>query len=166
VETRIRLLQTGRERGGFTVASVLTSEAEDFRRLGGFALTDLLAVNADEAGACGEALQALNQQITVAVTDGPNGSYLTHGGVREHIPPVPAEAAGTGGAGDAYLAGMIVGLCCNLTMKQSAEVGTLLASLSVTSPDTIHQTADAKMLLEYAKTKNAALPPGIAALLA
>jgi sugar/nucleoside kinase (ribokinase family) len=58
VETRVRLLHVGRQRGCRTIASVLPGEVESFRRLSGFEDTDLLAVNTEEARAiagCGPA---------------------------------------------------------------------------------------------------------------
>jgi sugar/nucleoside kinase (ribokinase family) len=71
----------------------------------------------------------------------------------------------TAGAGDSFLAGVIAGLCCGLPIHKgwndetfsatplhsAVELGTMLASLSVTSPDTIHLSADASLLLRFAR---------------
>ncbi|QHW34776.1 hypothetical protein GZH47_30920 [Paenibacillus rhizovicinus] len=48
---RMALLARGRARGSFTAASVLASEVAAFGEAGGWELTDLLAVNAEEARA-------------------------------------------------------------------------------------------------------------------
>jgi sugar/nucleoside kinase (ribokinase family) len=195
LEARIRLLEEGRRRGSFNAVSILSSEVAQFMHRGGFANTDLLAINIDEAKAiagldddsastrqvvesCVAALIDYNAHIRISITDGPYGSYGYANNLLEHVPPLKTEAVGTGGAGDAFLSGVIAGLCCGLpflknnhdaefsdTPLQSAmELGTLLASLSVTSPDTIHQTANAKLLLSYAKEKQIRLGDDFAAL--
>jgi ribokinase len=52
------------------------------------------------------------------------------------------EVASTAGAGDAHLAGLIVGLAAGLEMHQAHELAILVAALSVTSPHTINPYAD------------------------
>lgn len=184
LKSRLRLLAAGRERGGFNVASVLSSEVGEFSRLDGFSLVNLLAINIDEAGAiagisgdrppsqeivarCVEKLARWNSAINATITDGPNGSYVYANQSIIKVPPLRTEVVGTSGAGDAFLAGVIIGLTCGMTLAKNsdedcfaetpvdsaAELGTLLASLSVTSPDTIHQTANADLLLRYALEK-------------
>jgi len=179
--TRIKLLEKGKERGSFNVASILSSEVNEFRLLGGFSTTDLLHVNIDEAKSiagiydeyadskvvvdkCLAALKQVNPSILLVVTDGPNGSYCSQNGHIEYIPALRTTAVATGGAGDAYLSGLITGLCCGLPfikgkqdrffsetpLECAAELGTLLASLSVTSPDTIYRDADAELLYKFA----------------
>jgi sugar/nucleoside kinase (ribokinase family) len=185
IQTRIRLLETGRKRGSYNAASVLSSEVESFRSMGGFVLTDLLSVNIDEARsiadiaedslgsreiveACIQVLMADNPQIAVVVTDGSKGSYGYCDRSMEFVPSLKTAAVSTGGAGYAFFAGILTGLNCGLpftkgnedaffaeTPLQSAmELGTLLASLSVTSPDTIHHGADAETLCRYAADRN------------
>lgn len=182
VKTRVRLLEYGRCRGSLNVSSLLSSEVEEFKDLGGFELSDLISINIDEATAisgytgkialtekivrsCIDVLAAANPRILLTITDGPNCSYCWENGYLERIPPLKTTAVGTGGAGDAFLSGTITGLCCGLpftkgrndgyfseTPLQSAvELGTLLASLSVNSTDTIHPNADAEMLFKYAQ---------------
>ena len=72
----------------------------------------------------------------------------------------------TAGAGDAFLAGVIAGLCCGLPMgkgfsdanfsstelKSAVELGVLLGSFSVASADTIHPDADTESLYRFAMT--------------
>lgn len=185
VEARIKLLQYGRKRNSFNVAAVLSAEAEQFRRMRGFEMTDLLSVNMDEArsiakirdentpgktvvNACVESLLSVNPRIAVLITDGKNGSYCYAGDSLEQIPAFKTTAVSTAGAGDAFLAGTIAGLCCGLPLakdvddawlgqtqlRSAVELGTLLASLSVNSCHTIHPDADARLLHSFIKGNN------------
>ncbi|MFH0759695.1 MAG: PfkB family carbohydrate kinase [Bacteroidota bacterium] len=180
VETRISLLSHGKEHGLFNVASVLSSELEDFVRLKGFELTSLLAINIDEARhisgieddrtetvhivrACTARLNRVNPELAVLITDGVHGSYCYYRDQDEFTPSLKTTVVSTAGAGDAFLAGTICGICCglplfkgfsNLDISQSplrtaVELGTVLASLSVSSADTIHEGADALSLEKY-----------------
>ena len=49
VQTRLRLLEHGRQRGSPNVASLQSSEISDFTNGNGFSLTDMLFINLDEA---------------------------------------------------------------------------------------------------------------------
>jgi len=187
LNTRLHLLRKGREGGYLNVASVLSSEVAGFKTSGGLGLTDLLAVNIDEARNFAniedgsgdsemiirrsiEMIYGSNQDIMLLITDGAKGSYCFQDGKLEYNSIVPAEVKSTAGAGDAFLAGTIAGLCCGLTLQKgtpdnaitetplssAVDLGTLLASLSVTSSDTIHQGIDAGNLLQYAQSKGLA----------
>jgi sugar/nucleoside kinase (ribokinase family) len=176
---RLKLLEIGRNRSSFNIVSVLPAEIDEFKNGDGFMLTDLLSINIDEAGkiaglesapsdtvinACLNVLTGINSKMMVFITDGPNGSYGYSNGRLEFIPPLKTKAIGTGGAGDAFLSGIITGVCCGLPalknysdhyfsetpLASAGELGTLLASFSVTSPDTIHPSANAQTLYDYA----------------
>lgn len=138
VETRIKLLQYGRERNSFNVAAVLSAEAAQFRRLRGFEMTDLLSVNIDEArsiaqitgenipsknvvDACIESLLLVNPRISVLITDGKNGSFCYAGDSLEYIPALKTHVVSTAGAGDSFLAGTIAGLCCGLPLAKGMD---------------------------------------------
>jgi sugar/nucleoside kinase (ribokinase family) len=184
VETRVKLLEYGRARGSLNVASVLSGEIEDFKKYNGFANVDILAVNLDEArhiaqvknaseekqviiDACIESLKKLNAAITVLITCGSAGVYCYSKGQLEFTPSLNVPVVSTAGAGDAFLAGFITGICCGLpytkgtndtcfaaTPLQSAtEFGVLLASLSVMSPDTIHAGVNADALYDFIQEK-------------
>jgi sugar/nucleoside kinase (ribokinase family) len=188
LETRLQLLRKGREGGCLNVASVLSSEVTEFNTGGGLGLTDLLAVNIDEARSFAsiedescdseiiinrsiEIIYGSNPAIMLLITDGARGSYCFQDGELEYNSILPAEVKSTAGAGDAFLAGTITGLCCGLPLHKGAsnnaitetpllsavDLGTLLASLSVTSSDTIHLGVDASSLLQYARSKGLAL---------
>lgn len=180
LDARIRLLEHGRELGGFNIASVLSYEAGAFMKAGGFEKTDLLFVNIDEAGSiaglgegqqarlvadkCIQRLLRVNRNISVVITDGPFGSYGYCDGVMEHTPVYDTDVVATAGAGDALLAGTAAGLCCGLPLLKgredsyfsqtplrcALELGTLLAALSVTVPDSINMTANVERLRAFA----------------
>lgn len=188
LNTRIQLLKAGRARGSFTAASVLSSEVDEFRRLSGLNYIDLLAVNIDEAAAisgigqisqtsleivesCVKTLEAVNPEIMIIITDGRNGSYGYCKERIEHYPAPEVKVAGTGGAGDAFLAGVLCGLCCDLPflkgrsdayfsetpLESAMELGTILAGISVTSPDSIHKGVCAEFIYDFIGSKNISL---------
>ncbi len=185
LNARIKLLEYGRQRHSLNVASILSSEADKFKSLGGFEMVDILSINIDEAksiaqifgetsesltiiGSCIRTLVNINPSISILITDGPRGSYCYYENNLERTRVPSVQVSSTAGAGDAFLAGTITGLCCGLPLtkgvsdnyfsetpiKSAVELGTLVASLSVTSRDTIHPTADAELLFRFA-TQNA-----------
>ena len=177
---RCKLLEFGNKRGSLNVASLLSAEAAEFMK-SGIQWVDILSVNMDEArsianindeymeaekvvDACIQKLTAINPGIVILITSGQNGSYCYSDNRLEHVPSLPVPVLSTAGAGDAFLAGVIVGLCCGLPMLKglndnsfsdtpvstAVELGTMLASLSVTSADTIHLSADPALLFQFA----------------
>jgi len=181
LQTRIKLLEYGRERGSLNIASLLSSEVIDFKNMHGFEMVDILSINIDEAQSiaqfsdasvtsfsivegCVKTLKEINPGISILITDGPNGSYCYTKNYLEFTPSPEVPVISTAGAGDAFLAGVITGLCCGLPLckgfsnthfsskelETAVELGTLLGSFSVTSPDTIHLNADAEALYAFA----------------
>ena len=176
VETRIQLLQYGRRRGSLNVACVQSAEINEFNTLNGFALTDYLFINLDEAEKIANAddlataetvvltaisnLIAVNPRLTVFVTTGAAGVYCYSDKRLEFFPSVKMDVVSTAGAGDAFLAGTIAGVCCGLPllknnqenaelMSTATELGILVASLSVTSADSIHPGIDRDFIFEF-----------------
>ena len=183
--SRIKLLEYGRQRGSFNAASILSSEVDEFRKLRGFEMVDILSVNIDEARSiaqmtnesisvdavieiCIQKLVHFNPAISILITDGSNGSYCFTEDYLEHTPVPDVTVVSTAGAGDAFLAGTLAGLCCGLPLikgksdlqfsgsplQSAVELGTLLASLSVTSRDTIHPDANTDLLYRFAIVNN------------
>ena len=185
LQTRIQLLQHGRKRGSLNVASLLSSEVEQFESWNGFLLADLLSVNIDEArniagisddisdsktiiDYCIKKVTEINPGIIILITDGSNGNYTYAKNSIQFTPALKVAVKSTAGAGDGFLAGTIAGLCCGLPLnknkrdnffsesplKTAVELGTLLASLSVTSQDTIHLDANTTLLYSFAQQNN------------
>lgn len=179
--TRIKLLEYGRKRKSLNTASLLSSEVDEFKLMHGFEMVDILSINIDEAGsiakmnyesvesrtvvdACINTLIAINPGISVLITDGAKGSYCYDNKRLKYTSALLVPVISTAGAGDAFLAGTIVGICCGLPLtketqddffsgsplQSAVELGTLLASISVTSADTIHLTVDASLLYKFA----------------
>ena len=148
LESRIRLLEIGRERGAFTAASFTSEEAAEFEKAGGFALTDFLSVNRDEAASVCDAgvhaaagvITEANPSIKLAITDGEAGSHLFAGGGYRKLPGIPAKVVSTAGAGDAFFGGTIAGLISGKDFFQAASYGVAAAYFAVMSEDTIAQT--------------------------
>lgn len=129
--------------------------------------TEINSINILES--CINLLIDKNPNMMIAVTDGPNGSYGYYNGEIEFIPVIDVGVKATSGAGDAFMAGILAGLCCGLSflkgknkkifsnngssLNSALELGALLASLSVTSIDTINFEINAVFVNEF-KEKN------------
>jgi sugar/nucleoside kinase (ribokinase family) len=73
--------------------------------------------------------------------------------------------ASTAGAGDAHLAGVIVGLAAGISLPESQQLGTLVAGLSVTSPHTIAPGIDRESLRAFSRQCGIDLAAGVRSLL-
>ena len=179
---RQHLLKLATTHGAFRAASFTSAEILEALRLGILSLVDLLAVNEDEAAALmGHALDvtdphrlledlratftASQPEINVVVSAGKRGVFAFAGDRWSHFPALPVQAVSTAGAGDALLAGILVGLIAGAplsrpessvadglgrTLGSAIELGILLASFSVTSLHTIHPEANGESLLDFA----------------
>lgn len=143
--SRIRLLEIAKERKAFTVSSFLAEEAKMFEEAGGFALSDLISINRDEAGAVTDGgiqetakkITGINPAIKLAVTAGSEGSYIFENGGSSHIPVIPAEIKSTAGAGDAFLGGTIAGLISGMDFSDAAKYGAVVSYFAVMDENTI-----------------------------
>ncbi len=158
LSARLTLLERGHANGAYCVASFLNGEAGEFVSGGGAAHSSLLSLNEEEAAAfggarpddiesvlksCEERINELNPALSLIVTCGAAGSYCITGGKTEFIPAHPAEVIATGGAGDAYIAGVICGLCIGLPLiseRSATRLGAHFAKKSVEHKDTITPT--------------------------
>ena len=181
---RLKFLEYGNQRGSLNIASLLSGEAAEFLHSGiqwvdvlsvNIDEAKSIANIKDESvetvkvvDACIKVLTSLNPGIVCLITAGKNGSYCYSANRLEHTPVLPVEVSSTAGAGDSFLAGVIAGLCCGLPLQKgtndkffsetpvvtAVELGTMLASLSVTTADTIHLSADTTLLFQFAHNNN------------
>ncbi|MCL1115035.1 MULTISPECIES: PfkB family carbohydrate kinase [Shewanella] len=71
------------------------------------------------------------------VTDGDNGAIVYSADGQQHVPAVLAEVVDTTGAGDAFAAGVIHGLCQNRPITAAMQEGALWASFAVSTQSSI-----------------------------
>jgi ribokinase len=167
---RRALLSLGSDNGFFRVASYTT--AEILGPEGPLDDVDLLALNLDEAAALAGLRGAIAEPEAVVpaaaanvrpgtlltVTAGLSGSWSWDGSSLVHQPALPVRALGTAGAGDAHLAGVIVGLTIGLPLGEAHRLGALTAAVAVTSPHTINDRLDREALLDCARETGLQLP--------
>jgi sugar/nucleoside kinase (ribokinase family) len=166
LEARKRLLELATEFSFFRVASFTAEEIASVSQMGLFPNIDLLGINLNEARAVvgiegeeGPALPVVETavqrllrwqpEMLISVTSGKQGSWCWDGVSIRYVPAFLVQVAGTAGAGDAHLSGMITGLAAGLVPGEAHELATLIAALSVTSPHTIHKGIDSNSLREF-----------------
>jgi len=158
----------------YRVANFTTGEMHAALSNGSLKMVNLLGINLDEAGVVAEMdvetsppldlvmetikrLRIENPSIHLSITAGKYGSWTWDGNAINHSSAIPVQVVSSAGAGDAHLAGIIVGLISGFHLFQAQELGSLAASLSVTSPHTIHPGINRTSLYQFAKDKNVAL---------
>ncbi len=163
---RKKLINLGSQYGLFCTASFTTGEISEVINSAILSRIDLIAINIDEAAAIagpgsGEedvlyivktAIQKLmqkNRNIQISVTAGKDGSWCWDGTSLNWFPSLKVNAISTAGAGDAFFAGIISGLSLGLHIFDSQQLASLVAGLSVCSPDTIHKGIDRNSLRQF-----------------
>ena len=163
---RRKLLDLGTRYHFLRVAAFNSAEILPAIEMEILTLTDLLALNQDEAAVVAgiepdnvsplsiveatlSKLQAINPALQVTITAGKEGSWSWDGKSLSFLPAFPSRMVSTAGAGDAFLAGVITGLVADLPLPQAQELGTLVAALSVTSPNTINPEIDRRSLQSF-----------------
>jgi ribokinase len=164
---RARLLELGRKHRFFNVATFSSEDIRAALEKGLVGHLDLLALNRHEAAtlanlqseespaetiakSAAATLESRYPQLLLSITTGREGSWICEDSRLTHRPAVPADVCSTAGAGDAHLAGLVVGLSAGLSFEQSHELASLLASFTVTSPHTIHPDAHRDTLRDFA----------------
>jgi sugar/nucleoside kinase (ribokinase family) len=127
LEMRRDFLRQATECGNYRAASFVRAEIGAAREMNLFAMTDLIALNKEEASAlvgypfaadraerflsdCSMALSSLQPHIRIVLTAGEDGAYGFENGVWEFCPAASVRGVSTAGAGDALLAGVLSGL--------------------------------------------------------
>ena len=194
---RHRLLQLGGVGGALRVAGFASAEIPEAQRRGMLAMVDLLAINEDEAAAIANSppaawpahqfldelsrqLMRENDRMQIVVSFGKHGAAAWSRGAWEHRNAMNVDVAATGGAGDALLAGILVGMVrglpliepdrqrramTNRPLGDALDVGVLLAGLAVTSPHTIHPAASPEALFDLAAGQGITMTPKVASVL-
>ena len=116
---------------------------------------------------CASILKKMQPGIRIVISVGAEGAHAFEDGSWSSRPAPATHVISTAGAGDALLAGVLSGLASGLPLNakpftqdamiddkfsSAMDLGMLLASFSVTSPDTIHFGANLATLEEYAST--------------
>ena len=180
LEPRVKIIELGTKYNFFRVFGFNSLEAKELFKQDIFTHIDLLAMNIDEAEAvlnckysslkstvflnriCNR-LVTSNPRMKISLTMGSKGSY-GYDGRWEQYPCISVKPVSTAGAGDAYLAGLIIAIIIGLPfiprkhiqkcyINSAMEFANLLASFSVTSPDTINLKATPVSLYKFGLEK-------------
>jgi ribokinase len=183
LDARRTLLTLGAAHGFLRVASFSTAEILELGdELDAWDI-DLLALNLDEAAALAgisseatvgddpevvvrAALARLAPGVMLTVTAGARGSWSWDGRTLTHLPALSVPVMGTAGAGDAHLAGILVGLTAGLSLADAHRLGVLTAAVAVQSPHTINFELDRAALWACAQATGVPLANAVRALLA
>jgi ribokinase len=182
MEARRALLKLGTRHSFLRVASFTSGEIPEAIETGMLNEVDLVAANIDEAAAIVSVdstrvpmeaivegaivrLREINAGILATITAGASGSWSWDGRTLRHSPIVKAELVNAAGAGDAHLAGVIVGSVTGLPLFDAQQLGTLVAAMSVTSPHSIDKRIDRKSLMAFAERSGAGIPESVSQLL-
>jgi ribokinase len=111
-----------------------------------YAATDVITPNESEAAAltgvaisnlrsCGQAAAYFHQRGVrrVVITLGERGAYVSSGGDGELVPAFPVKAVDPTGAGDAFCAGLTLGLVEGRELAEAARIGNAVGALCVTA---------------------------------
>jgi sugar/nucleoside kinase (ribokinase family) len=96
-----------------------------------------------------QTLISQNKNIKISVTAGKDGSWCWDGSGLNWFPAVKADAVSTAGAGDAFFSGMISGLALGLPLFEAQQLASLVAGLSVCSPNTINKGIERESLNQF-----------------
>jgi ribokinase len=168
---RQKLLEMGKQHGLFCAASFTSEEINYAFDAGIMTNIDLISINIDEASAISgsfvdktnitsivlstiQQLQMNNKNIMVSITAGNQGSWCWDGSQLNSFPAIKTEAISTAGAGDAFFSGIICGLALGLHLFDAQQFASLVAGLSVTSPNTIHKGIDRHSLYTFFHTSD------------
>ncbi len=140
LEIRGAFLELASDCRNYRVCSFALGEIAEAQSMGLFSLTDLLALNQEEASAlfgdvAGSVLDnallaeraakftATHPQLRIIVSSGPKGAYGFQSGSSQFCPAPVLQAISTAGAGDALLAGVVCGLAAGLPFITPNEGG-------------------------------------------
>ena len=161
----------------YRAASFTSNEIKEVIDQGVIKIIDLIALNIDEASMAADlsenaaglknerkpenivqssikTLTEINPCLKISITAGKRGNWTWDGKRLVYFPAPEVEVISTAGAGDAFLAGIIAGIIAGLKLDEAQQLGTLTASLSVTSPHTINKDIDRKAISDFIRKRN------------
>jgi sugar/nucleoside kinase (ribokinase family) len=175
--SRSRLLELGTRYGAFRVASFLSEEMTEVNAEKILQHVDLLAINLDEAmrltglEASGSLQEFVKQAIeavlesypalNISITAGSSGSWIWDGEQLRYADIAKTTVATTAGAGDAHLAGLLVGLNAGLSLGEAQVLATLVSGLSVTVADTLYLGIDWQKLTDFTAIQTWPIPDAV-----
>jgi len=165
--TRASLLKLGSKYNFLRAASFTSEEMCSVRQSEIFGQLDLLAINLDETAAAVRmpidknpavaiietavtVFTNINPQIKLSITKGKDGSWTWDGSALTHLPAFSVQVENTAGAGDAHLAGLLVGLTAGLSLPEAQQLAALTSGSSVESPHTINKETNRAALKKIA----------------
>lgn len=101
--------------------------ADDFSALGLEEMADELA----------RRVQAARMQAMVVTMGAQGAVWAEISGASGICPAASVQVCDTSGAGDAFCAGVSVGLSCGKSMQEACEIGTRLAAATITVPESV-----------------------------
>ena len=108
-------------------------------------------VDIEEVKRCGHIL-ADRTRKPLFVTAGPEGIFAFHDGQVEHVPGIPLEMElDPVGAGDSVSAAITATLCGGFSHLEAAQVGNLVASVTVTKIGTTGTASHAEVIERFGK---------------
>ena len=140
LKMRRAFLELASDCGNYRACSFALGEIEEAQIMGLFSLTDLLALNQEEASAllgdgsgpvlddgrlaeCAAQFTATHPRLRLIVSLGPKGAYGFECGSSQFCPAPVLQPISTAGAGDALLAGVVCGLAAGLPFILPNECG-------------------------------------------
>ena len=106
-------------------------------------------VDIEEAERCGRILTERTEK-PLYVTVGPEGILVFHNGQVEHVPGIPLEIeVDPVGAGDSVSAAIVATLCGGFSHFEAAQVGNLVASVTVTKIGTTGTASHAEVIERF-----------------
>jgi ribokinase len=73
----------------------------------------------------------------IVITLGEEGAFVAEGTVEQHVPAFKVEVLDTPGAGDAFTAGLTMGLVAGCPLAEAARFGCLTAARAVTIRESV-----------------------------
>jgi ribokinase len=183
LSARMALLELASEHRFLRVAALVPGEVQEALAIGLLDRTDLLAVNIDEAAALigeetaetpvGDVVRDVVAEVgrrhlhlSLVVTAGSRGSWSWDGGHLVQSAALDVPLVSSAGAGDAHLAGLVVGLVAGLDLAAANEFATIVSGLKVGSRHTINPELDVASVLALAEQTGHALAAELRSVLA